>query len=71
MGKNVLILAIIAVAGYLVGVEAGKRRDKNYEDLRHQVERLLTSNDAKKARKKMAKKVQKSIDDTRKALVGN
>ena len=61
MKKNIVILAVIAGAAYLVGVESGKSRDKNYEDLRHQIERLWTSPDARKGRKKLAKKVEKSI----------
>jgi hypothetical protein len=51
MGKNIVILAVIVTAAYLVGVESAKSRGKNYEDLRHQIERLWTSPDAGKARK--------------------
>lgn len=51
MRKNVLILAVIVIAAYLVGVESVKSRGKSYEDLRHQLERPWTSPDAKKTRK--------------------
>lgn len=47
MRKNILILVVIAVAAYLVGVESAKSRGRDYEDLRHQLERLWTSPDAK------------------------
>ncbi|RLP82301.1 hypothetical protein D9V34_10960 [Mycetocola lacteus] len=71
MPKNLLIIAILVVAAYFVGVQSAKNRGKNYEDLRHQVERLWTSPDAKRARKKLAKNAQKSLEKTRKSLVGN
>ncbi|MFK0074532.1 MULTISPECIES: hypothetical protein [Arthrobacter] len=55
MGKNILILALVAAAAYRIGVEKAKKRDGDYEDLRHQVERLLTGNTTKKVRRKLAK----------------
>ena len=61
MRKNIVIAVVVVVAAYLIGVESGKSRDKNYEDLRHQIERLWRSPDARKGRKKLAKKVEKSI----------
>ncbi len=70
MRKNLLIAVIIAVAAYWVGVESAKSRGKNYEDLRHQLERLWTSPDAKKSRKKLAKKIGKSTEKARKGLLG-
>jgi len=70
MRKNLLMLAVIAVAAYLVGVESAKARGKNYEDLRHQLERLWTSPEAKKSRKRMAKNAQKTIDKARKTYLG-
>lgn len=70
MRKNLMIIAILVVASYLVGVESAKSRGKNYEDFRHQVERLWTSPDAKKSRRRMAKRTRKSIDQARKGLVG-
>ena len=70
MGKNILILAVIVIASYLVGVESAKSRGKNYEDLRHQIERLWTSPDAKKARRRMGKNVRKSIGKARKSILG-
>ncbi|GAA3663648.1 hypothetical protein [Microbacterium marinilacus] len=70
MRKNILILVVIVVAAYLIGVESAKSRGKNYEDLRHQLERLWTSPDAKKSRRRMAKQARKSIDKARKSLLG-
>ncbi|MBO1901731.1 hypothetical protein J4H92_07165 [Leucobacter weissii] len=70
MRKNLLILGVIAVAAYLVGVESAKSRGRNYEDLRHQLERLWTSPDAKRSRRRLAKRARKSIEQTRKALLG-
>ncbi len=71
MRKNFLILAVIAIAAYLVGVESAKSRGKNYEDLRHQIERLWTSPDAKKSRKRMAKNARKTIEKASKNLLGS
>ncbi|MBW1639305.1 MULTISPECIES: hypothetical protein [Microbacterium] len=63
MGKNVLIIAIVVVAAYIVGVEAGRSRGKDYEDLRHQIERLWTSPEAQKSRKRAAKKIKKAVEE--------
>ena len=71
MRKNFLILAVIAIAAYLVGVESAKSRGKNYEDLRHQIERLWTSPDAKKSRKRMAKNARKTLEKASKNLLGS
>lgn len=71
MRKNILILAVIVIAAYAVGVESAKSRGKNYEDLRHQLERLWTSPDAKRARRRMAKNARKSIERAQKSLRGN
>ncbi|CEI27122.1 MULTISPECIES: hypothetical protein [Actinomycetes] len=71
MRKNILILAVIAVAAYLVGVESAKARGKNYEDLRHQLERLWTNPEAKKSRKRMAKNAKKSLEKARKNFLGS
>jgi|GEM_PF-1490261 len=70
MRKNFLILGVIALAAYLVGVESAKSRGKNYEDLRHQLERLWTSPEAKRTRRRMAKNARKSIGKARKSLLG-
>lgn len=70
MGKNILILAVIVTAAYLVGVESAKSRGKNYEDLRHQIERLWTNPDAKKARRRMGKDLRRSIRKARKNVLG-
>ncbi|GAA1597562.1 hypothetical protein [Leucobacter chromiireducens] len=71
MRKNVLILGVIAVAAYLVGVESAKARGKNYEDLRHQLERLWTNPEAKKSRKRMAKNARRSFEKARKNFLGS
>lgn len=71
MRKNILILAIVAGAGYLVGVESAKSLGKNYEDLRHQVERLWNDPAARKSRRRAAKNLGKSLERTRKSLLGN
>ncbi|WP_025155810.1 hypothetical protein [Leifsonia aquatica] len=60
MRKNLLILVIVALAAYLVGVESAKRRGKNYEDLRHQLERIWKDPDARKSRKRLARKASKA-----------
>lgn len=70
MRKNILVLVVVVVAAYLVGVESAKSRGKNYEDLRHQLERLWTSPEAKKARRRRAKQARKSLAKARKNLVG-
>jgi hypothetical protein len=68
MGKNILIVAVIAVAAYFVGVESAKSRGKNYEDLRHQLERLWTSPEAKKSRRRAAQKARKAMKKTGRKL---
>lgn len=70
MRKNILLVAVVAVAAYLIGVESAKSRGKNYEDLRHQIERLWTSPEAQKARRKRAKQLRKSAEKARKSLLG-
>ena len=70
MRKNILILAVVAVAAYLIGVESAKSRGKNYEDLRHQLERIWNSADARKSRRRMAKSARRSIEKARKSLLG-
>ncbi len=69
--KNIVIVAILVIAAYLVGVESAKSRGKNYEDLRHQIERLWTSPEAKKTRRRMAKKAQRSMERARKRVMSN
>lgn len=71
MWKNTLMIAVVAVAAYLVGVESAKSRGKNYEDLRHQVERLWLSPDAKKARRRMGKQAKQAAKQVRKSLLGS
>lgn len=68
MRKNIIIVAIIVIAAYLVGVESAKSRGKDYEDLRHQLERLWTDPDARRSRKRMAKKARRSIRDAQRKL---
>ncbi len=71
MRKNILIFAVIVIAAYLIGVESAKSRGKNYEDLRHQLERLWTSPEAKKSRRRMAKNARRSIEQARKNFLGS
>ena len=71
MRKNMLILVVVAVAGYLVGVESAKSRGKNYEDLRHQLERLWTDPEAKKSRRRMAKNARKALHKARRNFLGS
>ncbi|PJJ63804.1 hypothetical protein [Compostimonas suwonensis] len=68
MRKNLVIIAVVAAAAYLIGVESAKSRGKDYEDLRHQLERLWTSPEARKSRKRLAKSVRKSVKDRRQQL---
>ncbi len=60
MRKNILLLGIVAVAAYIVGAQSTKSRGKNYEDLRHQVERLWTDPRSRKSRRELAKKAGKA-----------
>ena len=69
MGKNILIIAIIATAGYLIGVESTRKRGKNYEDLRHQLERIWNSPEARKARSRRAKDARRALTRARKRLL--
>lgn len=68
MRKNIVIIAVLVIAAYAIGVESTKAKGKNYEDIRHQVERLWTSSDAKKARSRLAKKTKKSVAKAQKRL---
>lgn len=68
MPKNIVIIAVLVIAAYIIGVESTKAKGKNYEDIRHQVERLWTSSDAKKARSRIAKKTKKSVTKAQKRL---
>ncbi len=60
MRKNILIIAVIAVAAYLVGSESARARGKNYEDLRHQIERLWSDPRARRSRRELAKRAGKT-----------
>ncbi len=71
MRKNMLILAVVVIAAYLVGVESAKSRGKDYEDLRHQIERLWMSPGARKSRRKIAKNARKTIEKARKSARGS
>ncbi|GAA2016397.1 hypothetical protein [Microbacterium ulmi] len=68
MRKNIVILVILAVAAYLVGVESARSRGKNYEDLRHQVERLWRSPEAKRSRSRIAKRARKALAKTQRRV---
>jgi hypothetical protein len=70
MKKNIFVLIVSVIAAYWIGVESAKSRGKDYEDLRHQVERLWFSPDAKKTRRRLAKKAEKSVKKAGKQLRG-
>lgn len=69
MLKNLFIVAVIGIAAYWVGVESAKSRGKNYEDLRHQIERLWTSPEAQKARRRRAKATRKLVQQAQKRVL--
>lgn len=71
MRKNIIIVAIAVIAAYLVGVESAKSRGKDYEDLRHQLERLWTGPEARRSRRRMAKKARRSIRQAQRKLRKN
>ena len=60
MGRKIVILVIAVVAAYIVGTQSAKSRGKNYEDLRHQVERVWTDPHARKARRELTRKASKA-----------
>lgn len=60
MRKNLIIIATIAVAAYVVGQQSAVRRGRNYEDFRHQLERLWNDPHARKSRKELAKRANKT-----------
>jgi hypothetical protein len=68
MRKNIIIVAVVAIAAYLVGVESAKSRGKDYEDLRHQLERMWTDPDARKSRRRMVRKARRSIKEAERKL---
>lgn len=71
MRKNIIIVAIVVIAAYIVGVESAKSRGKEYEDLRHQLERLWTDPEARRSRRRMAKKARRSIREAQRKLRKN
>jgi len=68
MRKNIVILGVVAVAAYIVGSQSAKSRGKNYEDLRHQIERLWTDPHARRSRQELAKKAGKAIKSANRTL---
>lgn len=60
MRKNIVIVAVIAVAAYMLGAQSVARRGRNYEDLRHQLERLWNEPQARRSRKELGKKARKA-----------
>ncbi len=68
MRKNILLLAVVAAAAYIVGSQTAKSRGKNYEDLRHQVERLWTDPHARRSRKELARRAAKTAKRTARAI---
>ncbi len=65
--RKITVIVVVVVAAYLIGVESAKSRGKNYEDLRHQLERLWMSPDAKKARARWAKRARKALQSSARA----
>lgn len=59
MRKNILLIGVIATAAYIIGAQSAARRGRNYEDLRHQVERLWNDPHARRSRKELTKKAGK------------
>lgn len=72
MRNKVILIGGIAFIAYVLGNRARQSRDKNYEDFRHQVERLWTDPRAKrsraKKRKQLAKKGRKLAQESAKAI---
>jgi hypothetical protein len=68
MGKNIVILGVVAVAAYIVGSRSVKSRGKNYEDLRHQVERLWSDPHARRSRRELAKKAGKALKSANRTM---
>jgi hypothetical protein len=66
MRKNILTFVIVAVAAYVVGVQSAKTRGKDYEDLRHQLERLWNDPHARKTRRALGAKAGKAAKSARK-----
>jgi hypothetical protein len=60
MLKNVMIVATVAVAAYIVGQQSAARRGRDYEDLRHQLERLWNDPHARRSRKELAKRANRA-----------
>lgn len=60
MRKNILLLAVVAGAAYIVGAQSARSRGKGYEDLRHQIERLWNDPQARRSRRELAKKAGKA-----------
>ncbi len=60
MRKNILLVAVVVVAAYVLGAQSVKARGKNYEDLRHQLERLWNDPHARRSRKELARNVAKA-----------
>ncbi len=67
MRKNFLIIAILVAAAYIIGAQSAARRGRNYEDLRHQLERLWNDPQARKSRRELAKKAARAARRTGKA----
>jgi hypothetical protein len=65
--KNILILVVVAAAAYAVGLQTANARDKNYEDLRHQLERLWNDPHARKSRQELARKAAKAAKQAARA----
>lgn len=69
MRNKILLIGGTALLAYIAGSQAHKADNKNYEDFRHQAERLWSDPHAKKSRTRARKQLTKlSRDITRKAM---
>ena len=68
MRTKALLIAGVAVAGYVLGTRATRPVQQPREALRHQVERLWTDPKARKRRAKRAEQLQRDAKRTAKRL---
>ncbi|HEY0261036.1 MAG TPA: hypothetical protein VGC18_14425 [Lacisediminihabitans sp.] len=68
MSKSIVVLGIAVVAAYVAGSQSAKSRGKNYEDLRHQIERLWSDPHARQARRELARKASKAMKSARRTV---
>ena len=68
MRTKVLLIAGVAVAGYVLGTRATRPVQQPRESLRHQLERLWTDPKARKRRAKRVEQLQRDAKRTAKRL---